>query len=131
MGNQAVREASLARSSQDLKQSTIMMNHPGGFQARAKHCVCAHSSCIAPVSLQNLLKNTWKNKILTKHNACAGNNYEAIQSPQKNLQNHVRLHLYKQHSGTIPNPSPSKIPESSRCSLSSCCFQSLALKWYR
>ena len=55
-GHQAVGRASLARSSQDLKQSTIMINHPGGFQARAKHCVCAHSSCIAPVSLQNLLK---------------------------------------------------------------------------
>jgi len=56
MGNQAVGKASLARSSQDLKQSTIMMNHAGKVQARAKHCVCAHSSCIAPVSLQNLLK---------------------------------------------------------------------------
>ena len=60
MGNQAVGKASLARSSQDLKQSTIMMNHPGGFQARAKHCVCAHSSCISPVSLQNLLKKHMK-----------------------------------------------------------------------
>lgn len=50
---------------------------------KVKHCVCAHSSCVASISL-NLLKNTWKTKILNKHSVCAGNNYGAIQSSQKN-----------------------------------------------
>ena len=68
-------------------KSTIMMNHPGRFQARAKHCVCAHSSC---VTLQNPLKKHMEEQD-SQHSVRAGNNYETIQSPQKNLQNHVRF----------------------------------------
>ena len=63
-------------------------------------------------------KNTSKNKILIKHSACAGNNYEAIQSPQKNFQNHVGFWiLWKQCTSTITlwhNPKPNKTSENAQ-----------------
>ena len=100
-GHQAVGKASLARSSQDLKQSTIMRNHPGGSRP-APNTVSARIAVALHLSAFKIYwKNTWKNKILIKHSACAGNNYEAIQSPQKNFQNHVGFWiLWKQCTST-------------------------------
>ena len=56
-GHQAVSKASLARSSQDLKQSAIMINHLGGFQARAKQ-LCLR---IAAALHLSAFKIYWKN----------------------------------------------------------------------
>ena len=74
-----------------------MMNHPGGSRL-APNIVSARIAAALHLSAFKIYwKNTWKNKILIKHSACAGNNYEPIQRPQKNLQYHVRFWiLWKQ-----------------------------------
>ena len=62
----------------------------GFHQARAKHCVCAHSSCIAPVSLQNLLKKHMEEQDSHKTQRLRRQQLRSNSKPTKKLNHQER-----------------------------------------
>ena len=107
-GHQAVGKASLARSSQHLKQTTIMINHPGG-SGPAPNTVSARIAAALHLSAFKIYwKNTWKNKILIKFQTHVGfwilwkqctstSNTLAWSQTQPNFGKRARIAILCQH----------------------------------